>query len=110
VASHFAAEQAARRLEESRRFEELSRSLAFMAHDLRNLANELSLTLANARSHIQNPEFQKDLLLSMEESVAGMQRLLDNPFLLVFLGVTLPTVLYLIWGILEIAQIPLAPS
>jgi len=39
-----------------------------------------------------------------------MQRLLDNPFLLVFLGVTLPTVLYLIWGILEIAQIPLSPS
>jgi hypothetical protein len=39
-----------------------------------------------------------------------MQRLLDNPFLLLFLGVTLPTVLYLIWGILEIAQIPLSPS
>ena len=39
-----------------------------------------------------------------------MQRLLDNPFLLLFLGVTLPTVLYLVWGILEIAQIPLSPS
>ncbi len=39
-----------------------------------------------------------------------MQRLLDNPFLLVFLGVTMPTVLYLIWGIMEITQIPLAPS
>jgi hypothetical protein len=38
-----------------------------------------------------------------------MQRLLDNPFLLVFIGVTLPTVLYLIWGIMEIAQIPLSP-
>ena len=43
------------------------------------------------------------------ERPAFMQRLLDNPFLLLFLGVTLPTVLYLIWGILEIAQIPLAP-
>ena len=39
-----------------------------------------------------------------------MQRLLDNPFLLLFLGVTMPTVLYLIWGIMEITQIPLAPS
>lgn len=39
-----------------------------------------------------------------------MQRLLDNPFLLVFLGVTVPTVFYLIWGIMEIAQIPLSPS
>lgn len=37
-----------------------------------------------------------------------MQRVLDNPFLLLFLGVTLPTVLYLIWGIMEIAMIPIA--
>ena len=27
-----------------------------------------------------------------------MQRVLDNPFLLLFLGVTLPAVLYVIWG------------
>ncbi len=39
-----------------------------------------------------------------------MQRLLDNPFLLVFIGVTMPTVLYLIWGVMEITQIPLSPS
>lgn len=40
--------------------------------------------------------------------VPAMQRILDNPFLLLFLGVTLPTVLYLIWGIMEVASIPLA--
>jgi hypothetical protein len=38
-----------------------------------------------------------------------MQRVLDNPFLLLFLGVTVPTVLYVIWGVMEIIQIPLAP-
>lgn len=38
------------------------------------------------------------------------QRVLDNPFLLLFLGVTIPTVLYIIWGIMEIIQIPLAPT
>ena len=38
-----------------------------------------------------------------------MQRLLDNPFMLLFLGVVIPTVFYLIWGILEVAQIPIAP-
>lgn len=43
------------------------------------------------------------------ERIPAMQRLLDNPFLLLFLGVTVPTVLYLIWGIMEIVQIPLAP-
>jgi hypothetical protein len=43
------------------------------------------------------------------EKVPFMQRLLDNPFLLLFLGVVVPTVLYTIWGIIEIVQIPLAP-
>jgi hypothetical protein len=42
------------------------------------------------------------------ERVPFFQRLLDNPFLLLFLGVTMPTVLYLIWGIMEIIQIPIA--
>jgi len=42
------------------------------------------------------------------EHVPAMQRLLDNPFLLLFLGVTVPAVLYMIWGILEVAQIPIA--
>ena len=40
--------------------------------------------------------------------VPTRQRILDNPFLLLFRGVTLPTVLYLIWGIMEVASIPLA--
>lgn len=42
------------------------------------------------------------------QRVPFMQRLLDNPFLLLFLGVVIPTVFYLIWGILEVAQIPIA--
>ena len=42
------------------------------------------------------------------QRVPVMQRILDNPFLLLFLGVTLPTVLYLIWGVMEIASIPLS--
>lgn len=41
------------------------------------------------------------------EPVPVMQQILDNPFLLLFLGVTIPTVLYLIWGIMEIASIPI---
>ncbi|HEX9790706.1 MAG TPA: hypothetical protein VGA60_08585 [Kiloniellales bacterium] len=40
--------------------------------------------------------------------VPMMQRLLDNPFLLLFLGVVMPTVFYLIWGIMEVTQIPIA--
>ena len=42
------------------------------------------------------------------ERIPFMQRLMDNHFLLLFLGVTIPTVLYVIWGVMEIASIPLA--
>jgi hypothetical protein len=42
------------------------------------------------------------------EQIPFMQRLLDNPFLLLFLGVLFPTVLYIIWGIIDIVQIPVA--
>ena len=42
-----------------------------------------------------------------QERVPVMQRILDNPFLLLFLGVTIPTVLYVIWGVMEVASIPL---
>ncbi len=42
------------------------------------------------------------------EPLPLMQRILDNPFLLLFLGVAVPTVFYIIWGIIEITQIPVA--
>lgn len=42
------------------------------------------------------------------ESVPAMQRILDNPFLLLFIGVTMPTVIYTIWGIMEVSQLPIA--
>jgi len=56
--------------------------------------------MATEPSVAQSPE--------RRERVPMMQRILDNPFLLLFLGVTLPTVLYLIWGVMEVASVPLA--
>ncbi len=44
-----------------------------------------------------------------EERIPAMQSLLDNPFLLLFIGVAMPTVFYIIWGIMEIVTIPVAP-
>jgi len=38
-----------------------------------------------------------------------IQRILDNPFILLFIGVVVPTVFYIIWGIMEIVTIPIAP-
>jgi hypothetical protein len=46
-----------------------------------------------------------------EESVRVpvMQRILDNPFILLFIGVVFPAVFYIIWGIMELVSIPIAP-
>lgn len=42
------------------------------------------------------------------EPVPWMQRLLDNPFILLFLGVMIPMVVYTLWGVIDILTIPLA--
>ena len=46
--------------------------------------------------------------LPEDEPVPAMQQLLENPFLLLFIGVAMPTVLYIVWGVMEIVNIPVA--
>ena len=40
--------------------------------------------------------------------VPWMQKLLDNPFLLLFLGVFIPMVVYNLWGVIDILTVPVA--
>ena len=49
-----------------------------------------------------------DDLLPDEEPIPAMQHLLDNPFLLLFIGIAMPTVLYIVWGVMEIVSLPIA--
>ena len=42
------------------------------------------------------------------EKVPMMQQLLDNPFLLLFIGVMVPMVVYTLWGVIDILTIPVA--
>jgi hypothetical protein len=44
----------------------------------------------------------------LEEPIPAMQQLLDNPFMLLFIGVAMPTVLYIVWGVMEIVGLPVA--
>ncbi len=46
--------------------------------------------------------------LPHDEPVPAIQQLLDNPFLLLFIGIAMPTVLYVVWGVMEIVNIPIA--
>lgn len=43
------------------------------------------------------------------EKIPLMQQLLDNPFLLLFLGVMIPMIVYTLWGVIDILTVPLAP-
>jgi hypothetical protein len=42
------------------------------------------------------------------ERIPAMQHVLDNPFLLLFIGIVMPTVFYIVWGVMEIVTIPIA--
>jgi hypothetical protein len=42
------------------------------------------------------------------EPVPWMQQLLDNPFLLLFLGVMIPMLVYTVWGVVDILTIPIS--
>ncbi|MDO8477665.1 MAG: hypothetical protein Q7W02_15990 [Candidatus Rokubacteria bacterium] len=51
----------------------------------------------------RNPDPTAD---EMDEGTPIMQQVLDNPFLLLFLGIAMPTVLYIVWGVMELITIP----
>jgi hypothetical protein len=59
-----------------------------------------------AKTAYRNEDLRDDD--ELEERIPAMQQLLDNPFLLLFIGVAMPTVLYVIWGVMEIVGIPIA--
>lgn len=41
-------------------------------------------------------------------AVPVMQQVLDNPFILLFIGILIPTMTYIVWGIMELISVPLA--
>ena len=55
-----------------------SKRFAFVVHDIKNLASQLNLIVSNAKRHIDDPEFQRDMLQTVEDSVARMNKLLSQ--------------------------------
>ncbi|MEW5771030.1 MAG: XrtA/PEP-CTERM system histidine kinase PrsK [Pseudomonadota bacterium] len=76
--AHLAQAQAAEALTVARQFESFNRAAAFVVHDIKNLVAQLSLLLANAEKHKHKPEFQEDMLATIESSVARMNRMLTK--------------------------------
>lgn len=76
AAAHLAQMRAANQLIVARQFESFNRTTTFVIHDLKNLVAQLSLLLANAEKHKHNPEFQADMLETVENAVARMNKVL----------------------------------
>lgn len=76
AAGYLAQMRATEALLEARKFDAFNRMSAFVVHDLKNIVTQLSLMLKNAQRLHDNPEFQRDMLLTVESSLEKMRRLM----------------------------------
>lgn len=78
AASYLAQQNSANALMVARQFESFNRMSTFMVHDLKNLVSQLSLLVSNAEKHKDSPEFQRDMLDTVDHSVQKMKLLLQK--------------------------------
>ncbi|MFN7197424.1 MAG: XrtA/PEP-CTERM system histidine kinase PrsK [Hylemonella sp.] len=78
AASFLAQSRATEALLEAQKFDAFHRMSAFVVHDLKNIITQLSLMMQNAKRLRDNPEFQQDMLLTVESSVEKMQTLMQQ--------------------------------
>jgi putative PEP-CTERM system histidine kinase len=76
VAGYLTVRRTVEALVQARQFDSFNRMSAFVAHDLKNLVSQLSLMLRNAERHKGNPEFQEDMLETVNNVLERMQALL----------------------------------
>jgi len=76
AASFLAQMQATEALLEVRKFDAFNRMSAFVVHDLKNIVTQLSLMMKNAKRLGDNPEFQQDMLMTVENSLERMRQLM----------------------------------
>ncbi len=78
AASFLAQMAATEALLEVRKFDAFNRMSAFVVHDLKNIVTQLSLMMKNAKRLHANPEFQQDMLMTVENSLDRMRQLMTQ--------------------------------
>jgi putative PEP-CTERM system histidine kinase len=76
AASFLAQMHATEALLETRKFDAFNRMSAFVVHDLKNIITQLALMMKNAERHRDNPEFQADMLMTVENSLDKMRQMM----------------------------------
>ncbi len=62
----------------ARQIESFHKFTAFIMHDLKNSVSMLSMLLQNYQSNMENPEFQKSALVTIQGAVKRMQNVMDK--------------------------------
>ncbi|MDD2877127.1 MAG: PEP-CTERM system histidine kinase PrsK [Acidiphilium sp.] len=70
--------RAAEALAEARRFAAAGQRFAFVAHDIKNVANQLALLISNADHHMNDPDFRDDMMATLRGSVGKIQSMLTR--------------------------------
>ena len=78
LASYLAEQASQDALGEAQRFDEFNRRMAFVMHDIKNLASQLSLLAKNAERHAEKPAFRADMIVTLRNSTDKLQALLDR--------------------------------
>jgi hypothetical protein len=60
--------------------------------------------LSRGDSNNEDPTMQDE----DPRNVPFMQQILDNPFILLFIGIAIPTLTYIVWGIMELVSLPIS--
>lgn len=76
LASYLAEQHIQQALMDAARFDEFNRRMAFVLHDIKNLASQLGLLARNAERHADNPAFRKDMLVTLRNSSDKLTALL----------------------------------
>lgn len=76
LASYLAEQAGQEALNEANRFDEFNRRIAFVMHDIKNLASQLSLLARNAEKHADKEEFRADMLVTLRNSSDKLNALL----------------------------------
>ena len=78
LAHYLVLHQAHSELAEAKQFQVFNQMSAFLVHDLKNTLAQLSLILSNAEKHKTNPEFIDDSLLTIDNSVQRITRVVEH--------------------------------
>ncbi|MFC3174819.1 XrtA/PEP-CTERM system histidine kinase PrsK [Novosphingobium bradum] len=76
LASYLAEHAGQDALAEAARFDEFNRRIAFVMHDIKNLASQIGLLARNAEHHAENPAFRADMIVTLRNSAEKLNALI----------------------------------